>query len=455
MSVHAPGTRWYNAVWRWHFYAGLFCLPFVLWLAATGSIYLWRPQIESWLDRPYDHLPISGRAADPEAIVAAALRAVPGATFHTYQLPNAPGEAVRVIVAKTGVEQRVYVDPYRDRVLHVVGEEQRPMRVIFHLHGELLAGALGSYLVELAACWTITMLLTGLYLWWPRGRKGLAGVLYPRISGSRRVFWRDLHAVAGIWASVLALFLITTGLPWAKAWGSYLDDIRAATGTSDGPVDWTIGGKAPGEVAMPGDHAGHKGMAMPGGATMRHAAPKPGELNRVVAAAIPLDVATPAMIAPPAAGATGWTISSDADDRPLRSQAVIDGTTGRVVAFKPFAQRHWIDRAIGYGVAAHEGVLFGLANQLLSTATALLLMLLSVSGAVMWWLRRPTGLLGAPIPLQRPRFGMVLFASVSLLGFAMPLFGASLIAMLIAERCILRRLAGPARWLGLKAARAG
>ena len=26
----------YRAVWRWHFYPGLLCLPFVLWLAATG-----------------------------------------------------------------------------------------------------------------------------------------------------------------------------------------------------------------------------------------------------------------------------------------------------------------------------------------------------------------------------------------------------------------------------------
>src|SRR3546814_8147218 len=45
MSVHAPGTRWYNAVWRWHFYAGLFCIPFVIWLALTGTIYTWGPQI--------------------------------------------------------------------------------------------------------------------------------------------------------------------------------------------------------------------------------------------------------------------------------------------------------------------------------------------------------------------------------------------------------------------------
>jgi hypothetical protein len=25
----------HRTVWRWHFYAGLFCIPFVLWLATT------------------------------------------------------------------------------------------------------------------------------------------------------------------------------------------------------------------------------------------------------------------------------------------------------------------------------------------------------------------------------------------------------------------------------------
>ena len=65
-AVEEPGGRtWvdYRAVWRWHFYAGLFCIPFVLWLAATGSIYPFRPQIEAWIDRPYDRLALTGPRA--------------------------------------------------------------------------------------------------------------------------------------------------------------------------------------------------------------------------------------------------------------------------------------------------------------------------------------------------------------------------------------------------------
>ena len=275
----ASGARWYNAVWRWHFYAGLFCIPFIIWLSLTGTIYLWRPQLEALLDRPYDHLPVAGRTVSPDAQVGAALAAVPGSSLHKYVLREHPGNAVRVIVSADGVDHRVYVDPHSLAVLKVIGEEDRPLNVVSRLHGELLAGVWGSYLVEIAACWAIVMLLTGLYLWWPRNRKGLAGVLYPRLGGGRRVFWRDIHATAGIWVSVFALGLILTGLPWANAWGSYLGEVRTLTGTTQGPVDWTIGGKAPTAKAdaMLGAHAGHDGMVM--------AAPpiRPGELGRVIA----------------------------------------------------------------------------------------------------------------------------------------------------------------------------
>ncbi len=228
----ATSARWYNAVWRWHFYAGLFCMPFVLWLATTGTIYLWKPQIEAWLERPYDTLTPSGPRASADAQVKVALAAVPGAVLHKYQLPQAPGEAARVILGRDGRETRVYVDPYRLRVLRTETESERPMRVISDLHGTFRAGNPGSWLVEIAACWTVTMLLTGLYLWWPRRTRGLGGVLYPRLRGGKRLFWRDLHAVSGIWVAVLALFLISTGLPWAKFWGSYFKDVRAITGRS-------------------------------------------------------------------------------------------------------------------------------------------------------------------------------------------------------------------------------
>ena len=447
MTVKAPGTRWYNAVWRWHFYAGLICIPFVIWLALTGSIYLWRPQIEGWLDRRFDHLPASGPAAAPEAQVAAALKAVPGGALRKYVMPEAPGEAVRILVARPGGDARVYVDPRSLEVLDIVTEENRPFRVLSRLHGQLLAGTLGSYVIEIAACWAIVMLLTGLYLWWPRGRRSLGGILYPRLRGGGRVFWRDIHATTGIWVSAFALGLILTGLPWAKGWGGYLAQVRQVTGTARGPVDWTIGGKAPAPAAMPPEHAGHGDMIMP-------AAPQAsGDLARVIITLRPLSIAPPVLIAPPKDPGGAWSVTSDAADRPLRSELKVDGATGRILNRTDFTQRHWIDRTIGYGIAVHEGALFGLANQIAGTVTAMFLILLAVSGAVLWWRRRPIGLLGAPVPLSRPRFGPLLIGAILGLGLYLPMFGLSLLVMLLLERLVLRRIVGARRWLGLSGMR--
>jgi len=443
MSVKPPGSRWYNAVWRWHFYAAMLCVPFVLWLACTGTLYVWKPQIEALLDRPYDNLVQTGPRLPAETQVAKALAAVPGSQLHKFQLPEGPSEASRIIVGKDGIETRVYLNPYTGAVLKTVGEEDQLMRVIFHLHGELMAPPWGSWLVEIAACWAIVMLLTGLYLWWPRGSRGLGGVLWPRLFGGKRLFWRDLHAVTGIWVSALALFLITTGLPWATAWGAYFKEIRAVTNTTDGPQDWPTGSH--GEHAMLGEHAEHGGMSM------AHVDPKAGEIDRVIDAVLPLGIAAPVIVAPPATKGDPWTVTSDAANRPLRTRITVDGTTGHIHDRRDFAERHWVDRVVGYGIAAHEGALFGLANQLLSTLTALLLVVLAVSGTVLWWRRRPQGLLGAPIPLSRPRFGAVLIGAILLLALLLPLFGASLVAMLLVERLMLRRMPGARRWLGLRA----
>jgi uncharacterized iron-regulated membrane protein len=196
---------------------------------------------------------------------------------------------------------------------------------------------------------------------------------------------------------------------------------------------------------MLGDHAGHGGMAMPTPLLVA------GELERVIRTVEPQGIAAPVLISPPRHHGAPWSIASDAADRPLRSDLKVDGETGRLISRTDFEQRHWIERTIGYGVAIHEGALFGIANQILGTLTALLLVILAVSGAVMWWRRRPIGLLGAPIPLRRPRFGIGLIGAIVALGLYLPMFGATLIVVLVIERAILTRIPASRTWLNLRA----
>ena len=154
-------------------------------------------------------------------------------------------------------------------------------------------------------------------------------------------------------------------------------------------------------------------------------------------------LAFPALVLPPGAPQrfgppTGpvWTIRSDARDPRLRMTITYDPISGRELSRSGFADQHPIDRAVKLGIAWHEGHLFGLANQLIGLATALALIGLSVLGTMMWLKRRPSGSLAAPsgvIPSKRRRVVWTLLIG---LGLLLPLFGASLIALLIVDRGI-------------------
>jgi len=435
----------YRTIWRWHFYAGLIAIPFIVWLASTGAIYLFRPQIEARLDRPYDHLEIRGSRSSAEAQVLSALRAVPGSNLHFYQLPTTPRSAVQIIVGRAAEEYRIYVHPQTTRVLRVVNENSRPMTVIFHLHGELLAGDRGSMIVELAASWATVMVATGLFLWWPRGARGLAGVLYPRLNQGRRMFWRDLHAVTGVWVSALALFLLLTGLPWASNWGKYLAAIRTLTHTSGNP-EWTSGSAA--EAAA---RIARNAMAMPGmnGHSSDATASTYSGIDTIVATVAPLRLAWPVLIAPPVMLGGLWTAKSDAQNRTLRSNLQLN-SSGAIIRREDFRQQQWIDRWVETGVAAHEGQLFGLANQLLGLFTALCLILLSISAFVLWWRRRPEKVLGAPLYLATERPVAIGFVLVVLVFSAyLPLLGASIVLVRALELLVLRRIPSTRKWLGL------
>ena len=41
-----PPGRLHDAVWRWHFYAAFLVVPFVILQAITGSVYLFKPQLD-------------------------------------------------------------------------------------------------------------------------------------------------------------------------------------------------------------------------------------------------------------------------------------------------------------------------------------------------------------------------------------------------------------------------
>jgi uncharacterized iron-regulated membrane protein len=178
-------------------------------------------------------------------------------------------------------------------------------------------------------------------------------------------------------------------------------------------------------------------------------------MNQIVGKARAEGLAAPVLILPPGApGRFGappemvWTVRSDTQNRPLQVTIRYDMATGKLLSRTGAADLHPVDRMLGYGIAWHEGQLFGWVNQLIGLATAMALVTLAVSGFLMWRRRKPAGLLGAPPRQRSARKGGVAAILLALAAF-LPMLAASLVVLLIFDRAILPHLPRLSAWLGI------
>ncbi|WP_353218926.1 PepSY domain-containing protein [Salinisphaera sp. S4-8] len=450
-----PAERWYATVWRWHFYAGLVVAPFLLILAVTGAIYLFNTELNDLIYPDLMFVGSSAPAMPASHWVASAEQAFPGASVTRINMPTAVGRSAMLFVTPAqGAPRRVFVDPATAAVLGSFVYERTLVGIADTVHGSLMLGWMGDALVELAACWAAILIVTGLYLWWPR-RRGRAGVWYPRLAARGRRFWRDLHAITGIYAAALILFLIFTGLPWAGIWGGqlftpavealglgYAGARTPPTSAAEAPrttpaergrgTPWALENMAA-PKSSPKSSGGHDhhGGAMP---RDEHPLPAPDiGVDRVRRILAEQGLAEDYWLMLPA-GATGVYKAQTYPDRPQGQRTLfIDRYRGAVLGDITFSDYGVAGKAIELGVALHMGNYFGLANQLVMLATCLAIVILVSTGFVMWWRRRPAGGLGAPprrAPIRLRYLGVIMIAMAVLF----PLAGASLIAVLIGDR---------------------
>ena len=416
-------TVTYRGLWRWHFHAGMLCIPFVIILAITGGIYVFKPQIDAFADRAVDSLAITGRRATGEQQIAAAVASLPGSRLFVYEVPREADDAVRVhLYAPDGTGRIVYVHPETLAILKTVPHTARLTEIVRMIHADLMVGRPGALVLELAASWAIVMLVTGLFLWWPRDARGLAGAVYPRLGSGSRVFWRDVHAVTGVWVSSLALFLLITALPWTTLAGNAILTVRGWVAPRT--HEWNLGGRGAQD-----EHAAHRATAAAG------AIATPLNVDQVIARIAPYHLDPPVRLYLPDERTPHWRVRSETQNRPRVRELALDRVTGDVMNDARFSDKSTLDQAINVGIAAHEGQLFGLPNQLLGFFTAISLLTVSISGAVMWWRRRPGGSLGIPAPrVTEFRIATSLKIAIVALGLLVPMLGASLVLLWLFDR---------------------
>jgi len=454
----------YRILWRWHFYAGIFCVPFILTLAISGTIYLFKPQIDAYIDKPFHNLPIMESRSTANQQISAALDTVPGSSFINYRLPENSASAVVISINDSQQATLVYVNPYTLEVLKTIKIEDQFIRMVRNFHGELMAGNIGSIIIELAGCWAIVLIISGLYLWWPRSSKGLAGVIYPRLNLKGRLFWRDLHSVLGMWVSVFTLFLLVSGLPWALVWGSAFKEVRnfnSAPEISSAMVSNQSGSNE----AASDEHEEHNmenqnnSTAVQQDWTLSRAEEIKELANNkifthnlseeLLNTAVELDFSPPVQLSIDRQDSRVWVVNSQDQNRMLRSKAWVESESARIIRTENFSDRSKLDKVIGIGIAAHEGQLFGWFNQLLGVFTTLALSIVSVSGFIMWRKRKPEARLGAPQKIKNAWAGKVVTTTILALCALLPLLLISVIGILLIEWLVIRRFNRSKDWFGM------
>lgn len=428
----------YRAVWRWHSYAGLVVLPFLAMLAVTGALYLYKPEIESVVYARWSHVQPHG-APLPLATISGRAERATGAKVSQIASSAAPEESWRLtLTTASGDKRTAFVDPYSGRVLGITGQGGL-MGTVKNIHSLMIAGPIGNALIEIVAGWAIVLVLTGLYLWWPRGASPAIGV---RGRPSRRLFWRDLHASTGLIAGAVVLFLAVTGMPWSGVAGEALQAYVAGHG---------LGRPRPPTGPVVEHHADDATHALPW--SLQRSAPPPSAIGRDVGPDRAVAVAGEHGIAAP------WTLTFPREpDAPYVVSAAIvkaedahvvyiDAATGAVLQDASYAAFGPAARTIEWGIAAHQGLEYGELNRLLMLFGCVAVLMLAVSAVTMWWKRRAAGTTSAASGRTSERGVGVLLSIMLVTGILLPLTGLTMFVALAIDLGIQGRVpagAGPA-----------
>lgn len=478
--VHRSSRRW-RSVWRIHFYSGMFALPFLLLMASTGLVILYTQPLQQLsegdirsVDRGTEMISFDSQAAAVES-------AYPDATVGDLTPPADEEQATRFFIDDgSSAGLHVFVDPYSGEVLGDSTPGGGIVGLANRLHGFLNNDTLtiplpavsalwdggpvvrdyvfGDVLLEILGVWTLVLVLTGLFIWWPRrsrwssGSQGERRLLGIRRGGVGRARWRDLHGLGGVALISIMILTLVSGMAWSAYWGetfgSFADEIAPGT-----PIEQPAS-----TLAVRGD-LDRFGNQIPWNTGDRpipasYAPESDGE------APSPLPLDTLVQIAEREGMKPGYTIAFPGNDVDEAGNPVYGSFTlynswprktseARDVFIDQFSGTTLGEQSVyGYGalavgmdtlVSLHMGTQLGVVSRIMMTLACVLTIWSVISASVMFWKRRRPGTAGLPrrpadVSLVR---GMVAVSVV--IAVVYPLWGLTALGVLGVDRFIIRR----------------
>lgn len=355
-----------------HLIIGLLAGVIILSMAMSGLLISYEAQILDWANRDL-RVPAGAAPLDVETLVAKVREVKPELAPTGITWKADPAMPVTLTVGKEGV---FYANPYTGAFL---GEGHRAWREFFHATTEwhrFLAGTgldreAGKAITGAGCLLFGLLLLSGIYLWWPRQWRWAnvrAVILFnPRLRDRARNW--NWHNVFGFWAALPLLCIIVTGLIMSYGWASSL--LFTLTSSEPPPQRQAGGGKREGTHPAVPSLAGLEPLLLqarqqnPGWTTLSLRMPqKAGE-------PFPLMVDR---------GGRGQVH--------LRTMLNLDAAQGKVLPSSDDIQQQNLGRRLRlYARFLHTGELFGTAGQTMAALSALAALMLVWTGFALAWRR--------------------------------------------------------------------
>lgn len=469
-------SRRWRTVWRVHFYAGMFAMPFMLLMALSGLVILYTQPIQEYVfegdvrrvdAQEQAYLPYDDQA---EAVALA----YPDDPVVSLTVPRDRGVST-IFGLESGMN--AYVDPYSGEVLGSNDPAGGLVGLANRLHGFLnnesvtvplpTVAALwdadpvmrdyvvGDLVLELLGCWAIVLLATGLFLWWPRKKESRSGrkLFGLRLGKQGRARWRDLHALAGVGMSVILLVTLLSGMAWSTYWGANFGSLsNAITPNASVEVpDVGLPTKADFDVL---------GNQIPWN-TGDRPIPNSYELPADGSLPAPLSLDAVTTIGDEAGMLEGYTVYFPANGEDDAGNPVygsffltnswpratgeardlfLDQFTGEQIAEGTGWSLRGTSYAMDTAVSWHMGTQWGIATRIFMTTACLLAITSVISALAMYVKRRRPGTAGLPRRPRELRMANGLIALAVLIGVLYPLWGASAIVILAFDRFVIRRV---------------
>ncbi len=354
-----------------HLITGLVAGLVIFSMAVSGLCIAYERQITEWADSSFKASRPGSSRLPMQQLLARVQEAKPDVS---PQGITWKADSSAPVLFNFGRESILYVDPHTGTVL---GEGDKTWRTFFHwmtdwhrfLGQHDAMRPFGKAITGAGALLFGGLLVSGIYLWWPRHWKAAnlrAAFLFNAKLRGRARDW-NWHNVIGFWSSFPMLLIIITGLVMSYAWANNL--LFTLTGSPVPPA--------------------REGPGRPGG--KQGATPTPIPLENLDALVQKAEQQEPRwqtiamrMSGPNAA----FMIDQSHRGRPdLRTMLNLDPRTAAVVSVEPFSSNSLGRRLRMYARFLHTGELFGIAGQTVAALCALSAALLVWTGFALAWRR--------------------------------------------------------------------